>query len=117
MIHGEVCGRCDSAGKCVDKPTKAEPLRQQCVSCGGVAGGDCPACDGRGYVVYEDCPRKSLDRATFDLLRFCHLAKRGALPIGGGTLDQSQWFLDAYSLYLSEDAHWRSKHGQFTDGD
>jgi hypothetical protein len=57
-----------------------------------------------------------LDRNTFDFLRLCHLAKRGALPIAGGTLDQTQWFLETYTFYLNEDAHWRAAHGVFSDG-
>lgn len=116
MTHGEVCGGCGKAGRCVDKPTPLEPLRMQCVACGGAPEG-CEACAGRGHIVFTDCPQKALNRETYDFLRLCHLSKRGALPVGGGTLDQTQWFLEGYSLYLSEDAHWRAAHGAFTDGD
>ena len=120
MIHGGICSACRGAGRCVDKPTEREPLRQECAACGGRASGDsggCQSCGGLGYTLFTDCPQKCLDRSTFDFLRLCHLSKRGALPVAGGTLDQTQWFIDGYSLYLSEDAYWRNRNGAFPDGD
>lgn len=40
--------------------------------------------------------------ATQEAIRFAEFASRGAWPVTGGVLDQSQWFLDAERFIHNE---------------
>lgn len=65
---------------------------------------DCATCSGRGEVEYKSCPQAEI---TPDIWRFFKLkgfAEKGAWPVAGGTLDQTQIFLDAVEYARSEEA-------------
>lgn len=60
------------------------------------------------------CPWEA-DRRQPDVtaaLRFAELADKGALPAGGGALEQTQKFLDAWEFIRSEQAWWKARQPQ-----
>lgn len=54
----------------------------------------CAACGGSGVIVIERCPYEELDSGTMRAIALARMARRGAWPIEGGTLAQTQWFVD-----------------------
>ena len=38
----------------------------------------------------------------YEAVSMFELAEKGLMPIGGGLLDQSQWFVEAYRFYSHE---------------
>ncbi len=57
------------------------------------------------------CPAEFVGADIWTVLRFAALARRGAWPVAGGTLDQCRWFVDAAAWIWNEQAHWRAKKG------
>jgi hypothetical protein len=79
---------------------------------------ECPECSGRGckncddgYWELRECPGKFIGQQFHKAKQFADLAKRGILPVAGGAMDQTQWFLDFCQFYWSESAYWRAKLG------
>lgn len=55
-----------------------------------------------------DCPLKSIDPRTTELMRFATYAREsGMWPVPGGALDQSPAFLEAEALIRADRANWR----------
>lgn len=100
-----ICGSC-GPGRCVDKPGPASPALIDCPVCNGdpppEAAGGCRQCGQEGRIEITDCPHKRVPRETDELIQLCEFARHGNLPVSGGTLDQTRWFLDAYQFYLAE---------------
>ena len=92
-----LCKRCRGS-ECLDKICESDPF-----------GYDCPICDGTGCNHCEDgwnyltqCGRKY----TADLITAVNLATyaedKGILPVAGGMLDQSAWFVSLWSALSNE---------------
>lgn len=78
----------------------------ECVDCDGAG---CEACNGSGLHAIEDCPQDCV-RDLSDFFLLCDLCEAGMSPSGGGSLDQSRWFLLAYQ-------RWRSDRSRILYGD
>lgn len=64
-----------------------------CVACGGRG---CEACDDTGVWHVNECPQKMLDSETLATLDAVEMARAGLWPVGGGSLDQTEWFAEAF---------------------
>ena len=71
---------------------------------------ECPSCDGRGcdecnngHFALKVCPNKYSGEliSAIDLFD-CY--ENGVLPIAGGALDQSAWFIHAAKTFKTEEA-------------
>ena len=90
---GLVCKECTKT-QCYD----TTPKRFECVEC---LGRGCAACDDRGWYETTDCPQK-VARPMSKTLALIDMADKGHLPVTGGVMDQSAWFIEAYRYYTSE---------------
>lgn len=71
----------------------------ECIHCDGTG---CDKCD-QGKIEVVGCPQK-LCSSIVPTVRLIDLFNKGLPPVSGGTLDQSAWFLDAVSVFASEEA-------------
>ena len=92
---GLVCKEC-TGGKdgCRDLAAK----RFECVECSGRG---CSTCKDRGWFEFIGCPQK-VARPMSKALALIDMADKGHLPVTGGVMDQSAWFIEAYRYYTSE---------------
>jgi len=104
LEHGRLCEHC-TATRCVDKPGPSYKINIACPSCDGAG---CTPCNNKGTMIIDDCPSKMTDMKTREILRLCRLANKGALPVAGGTLDQSRQFIEALDLYNSDSSYWHN---------
>jgi len=91
-----LCRSC--GGRCRDAPTPECPAEIECGECQGEG---CPHCD-QGHWRLESCPREYLDSETWQAVMFAGDADRGHLPLPGGLLDQSAWFVELQRQLRSE---------------
>lgn len=69
---------------------------------------ECPSCDSRGCESCGDTGEHVFTKEIFwsrDIVRAVDcfaLMRKGVLPVGGGYLDQSATFLDAFSFFENE---------------
>ena len=89
---GKWCKDC-TGNTCADVGRKSI----ECVSCRGAG---CELCE-RGQVWVNDCPHNHL-RPIAGTLQMIDMADKGHLPVGGGVLDQSQWFISAYEWFTRD---------------
>lgn len=92
-----------------DQPTPHEIDRYPC-PCSGLDSG-CNRCSGSGMATLHTCPNRIVDRQTMAVIRYVGLAKEGTWPVAGGSLDQSQSFLDAFAVVTSEIARIENSNG------
>lgn len=104
MSFGALCKHCTRT-KCHDAPTKQLPARLACVACEGKG---CDGCNGNGYTLIDRCPHRIVTRDVWQALRFARRADKGALPVAGGLLNQTQSFLEAWELIDADRAVWRA---------
>ena len=113
MQYGAVCKNCPGFSKCKMKPTKAEHILMDCVDCSGQG---CSVCENRGTIEIVECPLLLITPDIWELLIFVDFAKKGALPIDGGALDQTENFLRYYRFVLGEQNFWKNKFGIINNG-
>lgn len=77
-----------------------------CTACNGTDD-NCEACGGGGKQRLTTCPKTIPDAATWRVIQLSEFAERGAFPIAGGVLDQSQSFLDACRICWRENDYWK----------
>ena len=94
---GKMCRGCTSC-RCVDKPSEIEPAIIECPACGGLG---CVHCDEVGSFELVGCPHDYADD-ILDLVPAVDLFQNGCPPVGGGSLDQANWFVDAARRLKSE---------------
>jgi hypothetical protein len=107
LQYEQLCKAC-TAGECRDKPSECSPALPLCVNC---EGGGCDACGGRGRFRITDCPRKMVGANIWDTIQAAYFAEKGVLPVAGGTLDQTQSFMDALALTWRDQSYWKKKLG------
>lgn len=73
----------------------------ECPICNGR--GDCDECDD-GQWGLTGCPARFVDEEIQRAMWLARFAKDGTWPVAGGTLDQTQWFLDFCGFYWAEQA-------------
>ncbi len=81
------------------------PIFLTCTTCNG-EGESCPACGGRGRVMLTQCPLDYVTPDVWELFDFANFADKGVMPVSGGSLDQTQIFLDAYAFRCGEKTRW-----------
>ena len=85
MQSDDLCSRCRT-GKCLDQNCEIE-----CPLCLGVG---CEHCtDGRFAV---DCPKAFVADLAGEI-NIASLASNGLFPAAGGSLDQTNWFLECWT--------------------
>ena len=75
-----------------------ERKRFECVECFGRG---CSACDDQGWFETSDCPQKVASPMS-KTLSLIDMADKGHLPVTGGVMEQSAWFIAAYRYYSSD---------------
>lgn len=78
-----------------------------CTACdetGKRAGMDCEECSGEGHVVLSECPRTYVGNELTEAINVASLCGEGVLPVAGGLLDQSSWFLSLWQSLKSEES-------------
>lgn len=89
----------------MNPPTAKSPLDVECPACGNGKGATaCPTCKGWGVIRVRECPQAYVGR-LWDVIGLCQFADKGAWPLAGGVLDQSDSFLTFTSI-------WRAKLAQ-----
>jgi len=71
------------------------------------SGKGCTHCNG-GNVEIMGCPNEYA-RSMSSTIHLIELFGKGVLPVSGGALDQSSWFLSAERCYRIEEALIRSE--------
>lgn len=97
MRAGSLCGGCGA--RCVDPPTELEPLAIACPECEEQG---CEACGDTGRIELTGCPRQFVDLELYQLVKLVDWFEKGVPPVAGGSLNQSEWFLNFASLLTSE---------------
>lgn len=78
-----------------------------CTACGetGKQGEEtCIACDGNGFSMLDKCPRAFVGQSITEAINVAGLCGGGTLPVSGGLMDQSAWFLSLWQTLQSEEA-------------
>lgn len=80
----------------------------ECIACDGSGLGaerkTCPDCNGSGFFLLEECPRKFIGNSMTEEINLASYAQKGNLPEAGGMLDQPAWFVDLWGV-LDQDQH------------
>lgn len=100
--HGKLCRDCNN--QCKDLGTDTEPIEIECPSCHGDG---CTRCEA-GMIRITGCPNDHA-RCMSSTIHLIELFGKGVLPVSGGALDQSAWFLSAERCYRIEEALLRSE--------
>lgn len=97
---GLLCKDCNS-GVCRD----LAPKQFECVSCYGKG---CEMCNDTGRFETSECPQQ-IARPMVAAVEMFDMADKGHLPVSGGVLDQSAWFIEAYRFYSADVERARAK--------
>ena len=78
----------------------------ECPACdesGIVAGERCKECDGEGYYTIDQCPRQYVGNEMTEAVNIAGMCGDNRLPVAGGILDQSAWFMSLLGMLKSEE--------------
>lgn len=67
-------------------------------------GDRCPVCKGWGHTKFIGDPMKEVPAELWNCMWLADHAKKGAWPVAGGILDQSQAFMDLCTLQWGYEA-------------
>jgi hypothetical protein len=70
----------------------------ECVNCGGLG---CESCEG-GRIIIDRCPQEMVGSQMQSAINLVGFAERNLFPEAGGALDQSQYFLNLFSIMQTE---------------
>ena len=70
----------------------------------------CPACEDRGYTVLTECPLK-VSAGVTGLIKLIEFGGKGLMPVTGGTLVQSNWFMQAMDYFQTQENYCRAAKG------
>lgn len=59
-------------------------------------------CGGIGSIDLPGCPRDYVGCELTDAINLASFAGKGAMPVSGGLLDQSAWFVDLWQTLESD---------------
>lgn len=68
-----------------------------------IDGEPCPACDGNGWFEMDQCPRRFVGQEITEAINTASMCGNGTLPIAGGLMDQSAWFLSVWQELRNEE--------------
>ncbi len=91
------CKRCRGQ-TCESGITKDTPAIIECPCCDGEG---CNECDD-GFFSVEICCRNYVDGYLVRAINMACHAEKGMLPVAGGILDQSAWFVAVWSALTNE---------------
>lgn len=95
--NGQLCRQCSA--ECLDKISEDEPAEIECPMCNAYG---CEHCD-EGHFKLTICARKYVDNSLARAINMTTYADKGIMPVGGGLLDQSAWFIDLWSTITDEE--------------
>lgn len=107
-----MCSSC--VGRCQRIYSDESPAQIECPSCSGTGCGDCAD----GYFEVRKCPSEYIGRELIDDIELIDSCGDHALPVAGGLLDQSAWFVSLRQSIKREEANIererekRRKHGR-----
>jgi hypothetical protein len=86
-----------------------EPICLPCEKCdnGRTPNGDCNVCDGAGHTELRTCPKMSVSGDVWGMMLQVELFEKGMPPLAGGSLDQTEAFLDVMEFVWSQRASLR----------
>ena len=85
-----------------DPPSPQSPILVACPVCNR-KDPQCPACGGRGEFRVEQDPRARLPRLASRVAQLADLyLDHGLPPVTGGSLSQSNWFVDAAAFCVAD---------------
>lgn len=85
---------------------------QQCETCEGkkiVNGRVCASCLGSGNYTLTTCPRPLVTSDILAAITAADDARKGYLPVAGGTLDQAAGIMGAIRCIWAEEAAYREE--------
>lgn len=62
----------------------------------------CERCGGTGYWRLTECPKKFIGGDIARTANIVTLCDKGHLPVSGGLLDQTNWFISFWQFLTSE---------------
>lgn len=74
----------------------------KCEETGWIGDVECDECDGNGSSLLSECPRKFVGQEMTEAINIAGLCGNGTLPVAGGLLNQSAWFLSLWQSLKSE---------------
>lgn len=83
----------------------SEGIYIACIKCeetGWIGKDECEECHGNGSVLFVECPRKFVGQEMTEAINIAGLCGNGTLPVPGGLLGQSHWFLSMWQTLQSE---------------
>lgn len=93
--NGKLCKRCGT--ECLEKICESDPVLVECPLCSGYG---CEHCDDGDFRLTE-CARKYIK----PIMRAANIgwtSEKGFLPMAGGLLDQSAWFLEMMNALTND---------------
>jgi len=72
------------------------------IQCGQCDGAGCDSCGEVGRHIVKSCPRKLIDGEMWSMIGDFSISNDGLWPVAGGTLDQTQSFLNARAIWQTE---------------
>ncbi len=96
-----LCGGC--GGGCLDG---WDGVRIGCPACDEtteINGETCYACEGEGWFELDECPREYVGTELTEAINIATMCEGGTLPVSGGLLDQSAWFLSVWQELRNEE--------------
>jgi hypothetical protein len=64
-------------------------------------------------MMLNRCPQMEITSATVRFIRIADMAKKGALPVAGGSLDQSESWMAAYLWWLQWEGKCEAERGAY----
>lgn len=102
MRCGELCKSCH--GKCREDFT--EPVEVQCPFCREVG---CDYCKDQGTIPIASCPRQEIGLEMATAIGITVQCSNGILPVTGGLLQQTNWFLELKNTLDADENHIQSQ--------
>ena len=73
-----------------------------CEEAGTIDGRPCDECGGSGMIDIRECPRRFVGNEITEAINVAGLCGNGILPVAGGIMDQSAWFVALWQQLQSD---------------
>lgn len=98
-----LCKSC--VGQCRELASEAEPLEIACTACEETGqdrnGEPCEHCSD-GFWPLLQCPKSYIGQEMVGAINLAVMCKDGLMPVAGGILDQSAWFVELLTSLNNE---------------
>lgn len=105
MRCGELCKSC--SGVCREVISETQPAEIECPVCGGTG---CEHCVD-GYFTLTECPSRYIGAELISDIQIVSCSEHH-LPVTGGILDQSAWWLELKTLLRNEETRIQEEQGK-----